>query len=329
MAYSMRAVDGLGSPFEMVDEGVFVIPKKGTVRLSRHHFKILFVLEGAIEHEIEGLEGRQTLGAGDVLVAPVVDRHWYINPGARKAVSLQVFRMFLDEGHLAGCRRHRAHAPERDLSDFILHHFSQVRQVRGGIDSRMHALIGEFRAEAEAQAPGHRHRVRAICTEMIVLLARKIGRGTEVRRTTALPRSEPLVNAAREYIVKHFASDLTLGEIAWHVGKGEEHLARIFKHRTGRSVFAHVREARVGHAKTLLSTPSLSLTEIAERCGFHSLSFFSRTFRACTGMAPSAYRGRLRTELQSFNGTILETPGVPREALSRKSRTYPSKNVKC
>jgi AraC-like DNA-binding protein len=147
---------------------------------------------------------------------------------------------------------------------------------------------------------------------MIVLLARKIGQVSDSRPSPRTPRAEPLVNAAREYIVKHFARDLTLGEIAWHVGKGEEHLARQFKRRTGQSVFDYVREVRIAHAKTLLASPALTLTEIAGRCGFHSLSFFSRTFRACTGMAPSRYRAQLRTELQSAAGADQRRFGASR-----------------
>ena len=184
----------------------------------------------------------------------------------------------------------------------------------------LHALIGEFRAEAEERAPGYRHRVRSICTEMIVLLARKIGQSSEARPSRRPPRAEPLGNAAREYIVKHFARDLTLGEIAWHVGKGEEHLARQFKRRTGQSVFDYVREVRIAHAKTLLSAPALTLTEIAGRCGFHSLSFFSRTFRACTGMPPSRYRGQLQTELQSKAAADQDRRGRRQESWKRDSR---------
>jgi AraC-like DNA-binding protein len=314
MAYSLRAVDKLGSPFQMVDEGVFVIPRNGLVELSKHHFKILFILDGRTEHEIDGLEGRQVLAAGDILVAPIVGRHRYINPHPQKAASVQLVRLFLDADHLRQRSLRRIRNPEADVSDFVLHHFRRVSQLTGGIDTKLHALIGEFRAEAEERGAGYRHRVRSICTEMIVLLARKIGQASDERPSVRAPRAEPLVNAAREYIVKHFARDLTLGEIAWHVGKGGEHLARQFKRRTGQSVFDYVREVRIAHAKTLLSTPALTLTEIADRCGFHSLSFFSRTFRACTGMAPSQYRAQLRTELQSAAAADQRKMGSGRRA---------------
>jgi AraC-like DNA-binding protein len=106
-----------------------------------------------------------------------------------------------------------------------------------------------------------------------------------------------IVAAAKEFIFKHFSKDLTLGEIAWHVGKGEEHLARVFKSETGQSVFDYVRETRINQAKTLMMNPVGSLTEIAERCGFHTLSFFSRTFRQHSGMSPSHYRHSIETKM--------------------------------
>src|SRR5690606_30274188 len=114
------------------------------------------------------------------------------------------------------------------------------------------------------------------------------------------------VASAREFILKHFATPITLADVAWHVGKGEEHLARVFKRQTGQSVFEHVRELRIGHAKTLLLDPALSLGEIAERCGFHSLSFFSRAFRAEVGIPPSRYRGQVTV------------PGQPPRPIPRK-----------
>jgi AraC-like DNA-binding protein len=298
MAYSSHSVDQLGSPFLLVDEGVFVIPKGGSMRLSKHHFKILFILSGQIDHEIEGLEGRQSLTAGDILVAPVVGRHRYINPNASKAIPMQAVRIFLDGEYLGQRARRRMKRPETDLSDFIVHHFNRVVQLRGGIDNKITALIRDFRSETEQRAAGYRHRIRSICTEMIVAVSRKISRQADRKGLDRGSNGGPIVSAAKEYVIKHYSKDMTLGEIAWHVGKGEEHLARVFKRETGQSVFDYVREIRVNQAKTMLLNPAWSLTEIAGRCGFHSLSFFSRTFRQNTGMSPSHYRRHTETVLQ-------------------------------
>lgn len=290
MGYSWHPVENLGAPFVMVDEATFVIPRAGAVRLGKHHFKLLFILDGQIEHEIDGVEGRQTLAAGDILVAPLVRNHAYINRHPRKAVSLHLVRLFLDADDLAKHARRRVRKPENDLSDYILHHFPRVEQITGGIDNEITDLLTALRREAEGKSAGYRHRVRSLCTDLIVAVSRKSGAARGERAGPEAGPAAHIVVAAKEYVLKHLEKDMTLGEIAWHVGKGEEHLARVFKRETGRSVFDYVRESRVNKAQTYLLDPALSLTEIAGRCGFRSLSFFSRTFRQLAGMSPSAYR---------------------------------------
>lgn len=295
MAYASHSVDKLGPPFFLVDEVVFLIPKGGSLHLTQNLFKLIFILGGEIEHRIEGVPGQTTLRTGDILVAPVVAYHDYINPDATRAIPMQSLRMFFDTALLKQRARRRSKRPETDLADFLVHHFTGPAQLRGAIDSEVMDLIGQFRDEIDRQEPGYRHRVRGICVNLIVHVARKLGRLAKPSRTQHAPASGQLVSAAKEYVLKHAAEDITLGEIAWHVGKGEEHLARVFKRETGQSVFTYVREIRLNQAKTLLLNPALTQSEIAQQCGFHSLSFFSRIFRQHVGMPPSHYRRHLET----------------------------------
>ncbi len=291
MGFASHSVENLGPPFLLVDEIVFVIPRASVLPLRKHHFKLLLVLGGEVEHEIDGLEGRQPLQAGDILVAPVVQRHDYINPDLRDAASLQVIRIFFDTTYLEQHVRRRVRRPESDFSDFLLHHFTRVTQLRDAIDSEITELIERFRAETDHRAPGYRHRVRALCMELIVAVVRRLEQGSTGGGLSRGSNADQIVAAAKEYILKHFDAPITLADISWHVRKGEEHLARVFKRQTGQSVFEYVREVRIHHAKTLLQDAALTLTAIAERCGFHSLSFFSRTFRKHVGISPSRYRG--------------------------------------
>lgn len=293
MGYAAHSVENLGPPFLLMDEMVFVIPKASTLSLGKHHFKVLFVLSGSIDHEIDGLDGRQTLRAGDILVAPVVQRHDYINTNRRDAASLQLIRIFLDADHLQQCAQRRVRRPEADFSDFLLHHLNRVACLPGAVDGEITRLIERFRSETDHRPIGYRHHVRSICSELLTIVARRLHQGANERPLADGSNASQIVAAANEYILKHFATKLTLGDVAWHVRKGEEHLARVFKRQTGQSVFDYVREVRIHHARTLLQDASLSLTDIAEQCGFQSLSFFSRTFRECVGISPSRYRGHV------------------------------------
>lgn len=298
MGYSWNPVENLGQPFLMVDEATFVIPKDGHIRLNRSHFKFLFILDGSIEHEIDGVSERRNLATGDILIAPVVCNHTYINPEPNKAQSVHLVRLFLDGEHLDRQARRRVRKPEHDFSDYVLSHFQKVIQINAGIDNEIADLLATLRKEAEGVASGFRHRVRSICTDLIISVSRKLESNDKGNTSSGKTSAAHLVTGVKEYILKHLADEMTLGEIAWHVGKGEEHLARVFKRETGRSVFDYVRESRINRARTLILDPSLNLSEIAEKCGFHSLSFFSRTFRQLTGMPPSEYRRHMKAILQ-------------------------------
>ncbi|MBQ4165586.1 MAG: helix-turn-helix transcriptional regulator, partial [Oscillospiraceae bacterium] len=47
---------------------------------------------------------------------------------------------------------------------------------------------------------------------------------------------------------------------------------------------------RIRRACSLLRENTLSITEVALRCGFSDSNYFSRAFRKCCGMTPSQYR---------------------------------------
>jgi len=44
---------------------------------------------------------------------------------------------------------------------------------------------------------------------------------------------------------------------------------------------------RVNNAEMLLSTGEFSVTEVAERCGFRDVSYFSNVFKSMKGYPPS------------------------------------------
>lgn len=68
------------------------------------------------------------------------------------------------------------------------------------------------------------------------------------------------------------------------------HLCRTMRARTDQSPTEFLNDLRVRNAATLLATTHLNLSEIADRCGFESLSYFHRQFRTRIGMPPLAYR---------------------------------------
>jgi len=66
--------------------------------------------------------------------------------------------------------------------------------------------------------------------------------------------------------------------------------SRIFRHATGTSFLAYLRNVRVEHAKMLLRTTNLPTAQIAINCGFQSPHHLIRSFKKVTGHTPGDYR---------------------------------------
>jgi len=291
MGFYSHALRNFGAPFRSVDEAVFLVPPGRKLYLPRQEFKVIFVLAGGIGHELGG-EPAADLGEGDLLAVPAGVRHAYVNrEEASKRV--HVLRLFLESPQAKPSRGSLAGEVQR----FLSRHASAPIHLPGPPSPAVASIIRDLREETETKAVGFRLRVHSLALGLLVELARWPLARRRSHRKPVFPKQT--VAAAVEFIHKHHADPkLRLGAIAWHVGKGEEHLARVFKRETGRTVFNHVRDMRIDHAKTLLQDPFLSLTQVASRSGFESQSHFCRSFKQVVGLSPGTYRASLNLHLK-------------------------------
>ena len=97
---------------------------------------------------------------------------------------------------------------------------------------------------------------------------------------------------AIDFIESNLSEPIGVAEIALASGISAYHFSRAFRQATGRAPYAYLTERRISCAKAMLTKQEVSLTAIAEHCGFSSLSQFSRMFRQESGMTPSSFRDR-------------------------------------
>lgn len=115
--------------------------------------------------------------------------------------------------------------------------------------------------------------------------------GHDAARTTAHRA------AARSYIEEHLTDpNLGAGEIAAAIAISERQLTRVFA-ADGTSVPRHILSRRLHLAHALLSSPAVPtrtdterVADMAARCGFTSVTYFSHTFRAHFGQRASDVR---------------------------------------
>jgi len=67
-----------------------------------------------------------------------------------------------------------------------------------------------------------------------------------------------------------------------------------FKRTYGRSPMDYLKQLRLHRAAELLSGSDLPIKVVTGRVGFESCSYFTRAFRAFSGLHPTEYRARAR-----------------------------------
>ena len=289
MGTTLNSVERLTAPFASVDEQVFVMPTGTCNEIANSAFKIIFLLEGACQLEIDDTP-KVRIDAGDIIVIPCACRQRYWPLGPRDSHRLHAIRLVLDLPLAVGQRPAAPHSDlEQDFAAYLRHHLHEVRHLPQGQDAVVRLLLTELRQEAEERRTGHRFRVSALCSMVAIEIVRRLSEHEAPAPPQRRGRAR-LVLHTREYLQKNLSRQLNLGEVAGHLHVSAEHLARVFKQQTGQTVFTCLQQMRLEKAKTHLIGTDRTITAIARLTGFSSVALFSRTFKRATGNSPLQYR---------------------------------------
>ncbi len=100
------------------------------------------------------------------------------------------------------------------------------------------------------------------------------------------------IKNAGDYIDINIGDTITVEAIAQEVGLNINKLQQGFKILYGDTVNTYVQKKRFDLAKNLMLNTDYNISEIINRIGLNSKSYFSKIFRAEYGMSPSEYRKR-------------------------------------
>ena len=92
------------------------------------------------------------------------------------------------------------------------------------------------------------------------------------------------------YIYKHYAEDISLSDIASASNISRSEAGRCFSGYLKKSPIDFLIQYRLQRAHYLLNDTSLSIQEISQSCGFHSVGYFTRQFRQHFGYSPGSVR---------------------------------------
>ncbi len=95
----------------------------------------------------------------------------------------------------------------------------------------------------------------------------------------------------KQYLDEHICEpELRVSELAERYGCSEVYFRTEFRKYFGSSPIEYIKKRRLEIACRLLQTNLYSVTEVATRTGFDSISYFSAEFRRAMGCSPREYR---------------------------------------
>ncbi|MCB0278822.1 MAG: response regulator [Calditrichaeota bacterium] len=102
---------------------------------------------------------------------------------------------------------------------------------------------------------------------------------------------EEFIEQIKHFIIDNITNDtIDAFEIADHFGFSESSLYRKLRKITGKGVNSYIQSVKLDRAYHLIEQTYYSIYEVAAKCGFHSESYFIKTFKKKYGFTPAKLR---------------------------------------
>ncbi|WP_238652639.1 response regulator [Paenibacillus piscarius] len=102
------------------------------------------------------------------------------------------------------------------------------------------------------------------------------------------------ITRAIQYIKRHYTENISLQNVADHVGLSFSYLSNLFRKELQISYIDYLNRYRIERAKELLAGSQLKSSDVAVQVGFSpEYTYFSKVFKKITGLGPNEYRRQL------------------------------------
>ena len=153
------------------------------------------------------------------------------------------------------------------------------------------AKSGSFSMEANSQNLGCVQEAKTV-EELTDILHSIVDRvSVTISSFRGIPHAAAL-RKAENFILENYTRKISLKEIASVAGLSPPYFSTIFKEEMGENLSKYLNRLRVEKASRLLLETDITLSEIAACCCFEDQSWFSKIFKAFTGISPGKYRNQ-------------------------------------
>ena len=121
---------------------------------------------------------------------------------------------------------------------------------------------------------------------------------TEV--STVQNSSKTYIKRAITLIQYNYNTAIKIEDIAQSLNICTEYFIRSFKKHVGKTPKEYLIQYRINQAISLLLSTDLSISDIAQQCGFTDVSYFSRCFKQFMGQTALSFRKSAREQVKSL-----------------------------
>ncbi len=154
---------------------------------------------------------------------------------------------------------------------------------------QMLAAVEEAWQACVQEGPGYEFAVRQGLSSLVFCLYSHLQPAVQDLQGRSL-RDAERIKAMLSYIHDHYSGPMSADAIAASALISPSECLRCFRATIGTSPMQYVKRYRLQQAARQLKTTAGKVADIADRCGFQDISYFTRAFRAEFGCTPSQYR---------------------------------------
>lgn len=141
------------------------------------------------------------------------------------------------------------------------------------------------------EKPGYEFEVRHYLSKLLYLLISNYSMN-QIALSSKKLRDGARIKTMLQFIEHHYTEEITIAQIAESSLISVSECLRCFKSTIGTTPIQYLKQYRLQKAKDLLSSTTLSISEIGSKCGFQEMSYFSKIFKQQYGTTPGEYRKR-------------------------------------
>ena len=155
-----------------------------------------------------------------------------------------------------------------------------------GLDHQLGENLTHIVDLLEGEEPGYQQQAASTLMQALIRIHHLMVRDLPARQR----QQNETIERAIMHLNAHSQSNVDLQALARSLALSYARFRQLFKSATGMSPRQFHIAVRINEAKRLLTTTSLTVSEIAGAVGFDDPHYFSRSFRKKTDLSPSEWR---------------------------------------